>query len=455
MSSGRRAAKNSTANFGQRALSRFSGSGNSRRASVSKESVLENLKSVFAPGEKLNLARKHRPDYFLLVLTAILALVGLVTLFSIAPAVSGVGDTSAFMWRQGMFLIVSIVAFFVMSRFPLDLWRRFGTAIFVVALILCFVLPIMGWLNIPPAFCTLGACRWFSLGPVGTFQPAEFLKFGIVLLVSGFLAARSMTDEINSWQKTLVPIGIVILAALFVVIVMQKDLGTGIAMIAIFLIQLVVAGVRWRNLLGIVVVIAILGVLSIAIAPHRLARVATFFGQGSDTADYHINQAMIALGSGGAFGRGLGQSVQAFGWLPEAIHDSIFAIIGEMFGFVGVMALLLAFAALLKRIIDKTDYLENVYLRLIVAGIFGWLSAHVLLNIGAMTGLIPLTGITLPLVSFGGTSMLFTMSALGVVFAISRYTVHKKIDLEEGVAHADFMRGRRIGRSRVAGRGGR
>ena len=171
--------------------------------------------------------------------------------------------------------------------------------------------------------------------------------------------------------------------------------------------------------------------MSIIVAPHRIARIATFFGTGTATQDYHINQALIALGSGGVGGRGLGQSVQAFGWLPEAVNDSIFAIFGEMFGFIGVIILIAAFAALLKRVLDKIDYTENLYLRLIVAGVFGWIAAHVLLNIGAMTHLIPLTGITLPLVSLGGTSMLFIMIALGVVFAISRYTVHRKIRNEE------------------------
>jgi cell division protein FtsW len=123
--------------------------------------------------------------------------------------------------------------------------------------------------------------------------------------------------------------------------------------------------------------------------------------------------------------------VQAFGWLPEAVNDSIFAVLGEMIGWVGICALLLAFAALLYRIISKVELTENRFLRLVLAGIFGWLAAHVILNIGAMTHVLPLTGITLPLVSLGGSSTLFVMTSLGVVFAISRYTLHRKVAADD------------------------
>ena len=414
------------------------------------------LSDFLNSGEKLKLGRKHRPDYLIAVLMIVLALIGLITLFSIAPAITMSSDTSLFMWRQGIFLIAGLITFFIVSRVPLDFWRRRGTIIFVLALILCFILPIMGWIGIPPAHCNLGACRWFRFGAIGTFQPAEFLKLGIVLFTSGFLAARITMNKINDWRKTLIPVFAVLFVALFVIVVMQRDLGTGVALVAIVLTQAIIAGVKVQKLVVILGLIAGLGVVSIAIAPHRLARIATFIGQGDEVANYHINQAMIALGSGGFSGRGLGQSVQAFGWLPEAIHDSIFAIIGEMFGFVGLLGILILFAILLKRIIEKVDFLESPYLRLVVAGIFGWIMAHVVLNVGAMTRVIPLTGITLPLVSLGGTSLLFVMASLGIVFAISRYTVHRKIDIQKGVEEdADPMRRRRVGRSHYANRRGR
>jgi cell division protein FtsW len=426
---------------------------NTRRA---KLEAAEIGSSLFDTAGALKLGRKHRPDYLLVVLIIALALIGLVVLFSITPALTN-GDDAAtlrFMLRQGLFLVVGLTAFFAASRIPLDFWRRHGVKIFIVAFILCFILPIMGWLNISPAYCTLGACRWYRVESIGTFQPAEFLKFGTVLFVAGFLAVRTAQNKLNSAKESLLPLGLIVFAALFVIVIMQKDLGTGVSLVAIVLTQLVIAGVKLRTLFLAVMALGAAGVVSILIAPHRLARVATFFGQGNETADYHINQAMIALGSGGATGRGLGQSVQAFGWLPEAVHDSIFAILGETLGFVGLLVIILIFATLLKQIISKVDFIENAYLRLIVAGVFGWLTAHVVMNIGAMTHLLPLTGITLPLVSIGGTSMLFIMASLGIVFAISRYTTHRKVKAEEGGQRADSVRGRRFGRPHYANRSG-
>ena len=431
------------------------------RSSNSESKESHNVRGIFMnlfnSGERLKLGRKHRPDYMLIVLIIVLALFGLVTLFSIAPAVTRGDGIENFMIRQGLLLIAGIIVFFVVSKVPLDFWRRWGKVIFTLALALCFLLPIMGFFNIPLAVCQseISACRWYSLGPIGSFQPAEFLKFGTVVFASGFLAVQFTSGKLNSWRSTILPLGVVMAAVLFIIVVMQKDLGTGVALAAIVLVQLLVAGVKWRNLAIITVIIVFVGVLSIISSPHRLSRIATFFGRGSKTENYQVEQAAIALGSGGLTGRGLGQSIQAFGWLPEAIHDSIFAVFGEMFGFIGVMGLLLVFAALLKRIIDKIDFTESIYLRLVVAGVFGWLFAHIVMNIGAMAQIVPLKGITLPLVSFGGTSMLFIMSSLGLVFAISRYTVHRKIDIQEGAEHADPVRGRRFGRPHYANRSGR
>lgn len=420
-----------------------------------KPDMAEVRTSLFSTTDTLSLGRRHRPDYLLVVLIMALALIGLVVLFSITPALSNGDDAVSFrfMLRQGLFLVVGMTAFFIASRIPLDFWRKHGIKLFILAFVVCLLLPIMGWLHIPPAYCTLGACRWYSLGSLGTFQPAEFLKFGTVLFIAGFLAVRTMQGKLNSIKESLFPLGLITLAALFVIVIMQKDLGTGVSLVAIVLTQLVIAGVKLRAIFMAIVSVGVIGVVSILIAPHRLARIATFFGQGNEVADYHINQAMIALGSGGVTGRGLGQSVQAFGWLPEAIHDSIFAILGETLGFIGLFVIILIFAALLKRIISKVDFVESTYLRLVVAGVFGWLMAHVVMNIGAMTHMLPLTGITLPLVSFGGTSMLFIMMSLGVVFAISRYTTYGKVKAEKGDERANSMHRRRLGRPHYTNRG--
>lgn len=242
------------------------------------------------------------------------------------------------------------------------------------------------------------------------------------------------------------------IAAIFV-IVLQKDLGTGIAMFAIVISMFAVSGVKKE--IGAIMLALLLaaGLLLIITADHRIDRVMTFFkgdeASVDDPSGYHIAHAKIAIGSGGFVGVGIGNSVQAAGYLPEAINDSVFAILGETFGFVGLVFILAMFYLLLLRIVRLIDRLERPEYRLIVAGVFGWIASHVIINVAAMTGLMPLTGITLPFLSFGGTSMLFIAAALGVVFQISRYTVHTQI--KENV-HEDTRGRRGVGRPRYASR---
>ena len=187
-----------------------------------------------------------------------------------------------------------------------------------------------------------------------------------------------------------------------------------------------------------------------------MERVATFF-QGDDHATssnddgYHIKNAKIALGTGGLFGLGIGNSIQATGYLPEAINDSVFAIIGETFGFVGAVVVLALFAALLLRLLRIAERLPDMTMRLVVAGVFGWLGAHVMLNVASMIGVFPLTGITLPLLSFGGTSMVFIAGALGLAFQLSRQAAYQPINEKETSYEATGSR-RWIGRARYAGR---
>ena len=170
----------------------------------------------------------------------------------------------------------------------------------------------------------------------------------------------------------------------------------------------------------------------------------------ANDANYHINHAKIAIGSGGLMGVGIGNSVQATGYLPEAINDSVFAIMGETFGFIGLVVILLLFLALLLRLLRMADHLPDTWMKLVVAGVFGWLASHVILNVAAMIGVFPLTGITLPLLSFGGTSMIFIAAALGLAFQLSRYTTHQAATKE---SHYENSRSRRgVGRTRYASR---
>ncbi len=259
---------------------------------------------------------------------------------------------------------------------------------------------------------------------------------------------------ITDSKKALIPWGVALVVAAIFVNGIQKDMGTGLVLLAIVASMVLVAGVNARVGMMLVGGAVGLGVLMILIAPHRIGRIATFL-QGdsattSDPSSYHIIHALIAIGSGGPIGVGIGNSVQATGYLPEAINDSVFAIMGETFGFVGLVIVLLLFGALLLCLLKVASNLPRLEEKLIVVGVFGWLGAHVVLNVAAMTGVFPLTGITLPLLSFGGTSMVFIAGALGLAFQLSAYTVHST--LSEGERYENSRGRRGLGRPRYASR---
>jgi cell division protein FtsW len=192
------------------------------------------------------------------------------------------------------------------------------------------------------------------------------------------------------------------------------------------------AGVPMKRLMIFAIIALILGTAAVTSTAYRRDRFFTFMQPTRDCEDtgYHACQAMIAVGSGGLFGLGIGRSVQAYGYLPKSQNDSIFAIYAEKFGFVGVVVLIGLFGALLLRILTIMQRAPNKATQIMAAGVFTWLAVQSTINIGAMVGLLPLKGITLPFISSGGTSLIFAMAALGVVFQISSYTSMRKSSLE-------------------------
>lgn len=409
--------------------------------------------------------RRHRPDYQLVLFSGILLLIGLVVLYSISPArvelinQSGSAlDQAHFMQKQFLYLGIGLAAFAFAAKFPLNVWQRYSGTILVTGLVLCVILAFLGFIGAGIALKSGGATRWYNLG-FTTFQPAEIVKFGLLLYAAVFLGRKIRQGKVNDVSSTLTPLLIIYGIAMFLVVVLQKDMGTGITLTGILATMLYMAGLNKKYIATGITGLAVVGILLIIIAPHRIERVITFFTprQAGDASTYHIDQALIAIGSGGFFGKGLGEGVQAFGYLPEALNDSIFAILGEDFGFVGLIAIIAVFFALLLRLLKITDHLSDPTMRILVAGVFGWIGTHVIINIGSMLGVFPLTGVTLPMISFGGTSLLFIMLALGLAFQSSRYTSHSFIDASGdnknrgGQGNANSHSGRRIGRPRNAG----
>lgn len=394
----------------------------------------------------------------------ILVVIGLIIIFAIGPQRANVLNESFgsnlsgmhFVMKQAISVMVALGIFYAFAyMFKVDLLLKYKNVILGAAFAACALLVFVGnMLHVDTvAQCALGACRWFIVPGFGTVQPAELLKFGMMIFLAGYLAVRMRKGIINDWDKTIIPVlALTALCALFV-IVFQKDLGTGIALIAIIASMFVVAGVSPRIGAMLLTGLVVAGMLLIITAPHRIDRVMTFLkgdtASVEDASGYHIAHAKIAIGSGGVLGVGIGNSVQAAGYLPEAINDSVFAILGETFGFVGLVFILVMFYLLLLRILQLIDRLERPEYRLIVAGAFGWIASHVLINVAAMTGLMPLTGITLPFLSVGGTSLVIIAATLGVVYQISRYTVHGHI--KEKVDETTHGR-RGVGRPRYASR---
>lgn len=422
-------------------------------------------RSGSAEGSAVRRIRKHSPDFKMVGYVSLLVVIGLIIIFAIGPqranqmnslAGADVYSNMYFVIRQSISVLIAAVAFWLTATFlNFDLLKRWYKQILIIGLSLSALLLLLG--NVlgveSVAQCALGACRWFVIPGFGNFQPSEALKIAIIIYLAVFLSIKMKKGEVNDINTTIIPVMLVLGVASFFVIFAQKDLGTGVAIVSIIAAMLVMSGVSWRILGAIGGILLAGAVLMIVSAPHRIERVATFFqGDEASISDdgYHITHAKIAIGSGGLFGVGVGNSVQATGYVPEAINDSIIAILGETFGFVGLMVIIGFFMLLLLRLLKIMDHVLDDGHKLVVAGVFGWISAHVVINIAAMTGLMPLTGITLPFLSYGGSSMLFVAAALGMVFYISRFTTHNVSSVKTGGHHESSRSRGRVRRTRHA-----
>lgn len=431
------------------------------RSSQKKQGYVSTLIQESERSE-LGPARRHRPDYKIALYMGLLMMLGLIIMYAIGPQRANVlnnaygvnYDGTYFFIKQVSSLALALFAFALMAIIPYTWVIKKSSKIFIFALGACLLLAIAGWTNMGIAQQSLGATRWFNLGSFGSLQPSEILKFGILVFVANFLGSKIKQKKLNDTNETLIPLFIITAVSMLFVVVIQKDLGTGIALLGIILSMLYVGNINLRNSGMILLIILAFGLMAVIIAPHRMDRFVTYFKGDSasidDAGGYHVEHAKIAIGTGGLFGVGIGNSVQATGYLPEAINDSVFAIMGETFGFVGLMIILALFVALLMRILKVMDHLVDARLKLLAAGVFGWFGSHVILNVASMIGIFPLTGITLPLLSFGGTSMLFIAAALGLVFQISHYTVRSS-KLKEA-SDENFSSRRRVGRPRHTSR---
>jgi len=371
---------------------------------------------------QLKLGRKHQADYWLLILSALLLAIGLVVVYAISPALSVANHVSGnyYVSKQLLATGLCVVAFLVTSQVPLAWWQKAYKPLLIVAALatlMALVLPVN------PAY---PAHRWVRLGSF-SFQSVELVKFAIMIWLAGFLALRIQKGEVTDSNKTLKPLLIAMAVVGVIIAGVQSDLGSTGVMIIMMGTMAFVAGLPIKRVLMIGGIIAIGLILAISSTPYRRARFETFLHPDANcqSSGYQACQAIISVGSGGIVGLGLGNSVQAYGYLPEAANDSIFAIYAEKFGFIGSVILLAVFVAFFARLKSIAERLDDDFSRLLVIGILAWLSTQALINIGAMIGLLPLKGITLPFISYGGTSVVFVAAAVGLAFQASRYTNYR------------------------------
>ncbi len=317
--------------------------------------------------------------------------------------------------KQFLILLVSWLVFLIVSTIDYRLWRKYSLILFVasvVATLLVFV-PGLG-------FASGGARRWILLGSL-TIQPSEFLKLGYVLFLAAWLAKNK--NDLSRPRQGLFPF-LIMLGIIGVVMALQPDIDTLVIMFSAGLAMFFVAGARWRDLfiLCLLVVVGIAGVATYK--PYIVARVKTFINPDANIlgSSYQINQSLIAIGSGGVFGRGFGQSIQKFKYLPEPIGDSIFSVASEEFGFVGATTILAAFLLFALAGFRIATRAPNQFGRLVTVGIVIMIMTGTFINIASMLGVIPLTGTPLLFVSHGGTALLFALLEAGIIVSISRHT---------------------------------
>ncbi len=360
--------------------------------------------------------KTKKPDRIFFFLTLILVLVG-VAIFSSA-AMGQVGKDSAsfttIVVKQVAILLAGLVLMVISANLPYQNLKKWSPFILLGGLALSALVFVPGL-----GFMYNGATRWINVGFI-TIQPAEFLKLAFIIFLAAWAGARK--EKIKSLTEGFLPF-LIFLALVVAVMFFQKDTGTLMVMVAGAIGIFIAAGGRiWHLLaLGLIGVIAF-GAL-VVVRPHVRDRVTTFLDPSRDEqgSSYQINQSLIAIGSGGLMGRGFGQSIQKFNFLPEPIGDSIFAVASEEFGIVGsslLVLLFLAFALYGYRLANKTS---DSFGRLLTVGLVTLIAAQAFINIGAMLGLLPLTGVPLPFISHGGTALLLVLIEVGIILSISRH----------------------------------
>ncbi|MDA8441093.1 MAG: stage V sporulation protein E [Peptococcaceae bacterium] len=362
-------------------------------------------------------ANRHKPDYVLLITVLALLALGVVMVYS-ASAVKAhleFDDPFHFLKLQLLWSALGIATLVLGMNIDYGWLRAYAKPLLYVGLILLVMVKIPG-----VGREVNGAVRWIGLGPL-SLQPSEVIKLAMVIFLAKVLAVKP--EKIRFFFKGLLPpLGLLVVIA--GLIMLQPDLGTTLVIAGTTFMVLIAAGARWGHIAALGSAGVGLVVLAIAAAPYRMKRILAFLDPWADPSGkgYQTIHALLALGSGGLFGLGFGQSRQKFLYLPESHTDFIFAIIGEELGILGAAVIAILFVIFAWRGYKIAMAAPDPFACLLGVGVTSMIVIQAGINIGVVSGLLPVTGITLPFISYGGSSLLFTMAAVGILLNLSRFS---------------------------------
>ncbi|WP_419761868.1 putative lipid II flippase FtsW [Caldalkalibacillus salinus] len=360
--------------------------------------------------------RAKQPDFLILLLTFILLGVGLVMVYSssqIIAYLSEYKDPAHFFKRQLVWAIGGLIGMVIAMNIHYDVYRRY-VPIMLGGLFILMVLVLTDL-----GVSRNGAQRWLNLG-FTNIQPSEFVKIGLIIYLASIYSKKQ--SYITNFKRGLIP-PLIVVAIFFMLILLQRDLGTGMSVLFFTMVMIFCSGAQFRHMFGLGALTSVLFTVFVLTSDYRVKRVTSYQNPWEDAQNtgYQLIQSLIAIGNGGFTGRGFGNSIQKYLYLPEAQTDFIFAITAEELGLVGVSFILVCYALLIVRGIRAAVRVPNTFGTLLGIGIVSMIGVQALINIGVVSGRLPVTGISLPLISYGGSSLLLTLFSIGILLNISRH----------------------------------
>lgn len=365
--------------------------------------------------------KKNKIDKIFLGIVIALVVIGVIMFTSSSLGILARSQTKFYSVLLGQFifgLLGGLVALYLGLKIPYKFWREYSLPLFIGSIILTALVFVPGL-----AFSHGGARRWVSVFGY-TFQPVEFLKIGFIIYFASWLSWAK--GRVRDFQFSILPL-IVCLGIIAAVLLKQPDTKSLILITITALCMLFVSGAPFKYILGFLALSLVAFAILVAFKPYLMQRVNTFINpkENGTTTSYQLQQSLIAIGSGGIFGRGLGQSIQKFNYLPEPQGDSIFAVIGEELGLIGGIVLICLYLAFVMRGFRIAIHAPDPFSKFTVMGFIFIITVQSFMNIASITGVFPLTGVPLVFMSQGGTSLLLSLGMVGIILNISRYSKTK------------------------------